>query len=211
MAIYMWREWRAPGANTLAYRPLDSDLNDYSWNNHHFSIASWNVSYSDNMATLTRCICSWWWMNGFVWDFTMLMYTTNAWGDVWLFPICDSRGYPSLYVGYWWNVVWWGFVNLNNLIWYTVTYSYSGAWVHLVAFVKTDNAIIIYLDGVEVNRVSWTYTNMYNGSWTNNTWLGTNVIWTWTSTYWNIIIENKARTAQEISNYYNQTKWNYWI
>ena len=30
-------------------------------------------------------------------------------------------------------------------------------------------------------------------------------------TYWEIIVEDKARTAQEVSDYYNQTKANYWL
>jgi hypothetical protein len=32
--------------------------------------------------------------------------------------------------------------------------------------------------------------------------------------YWqlsNVIFEDKARTSQEVSDYYDQTKWDYWI
>lgn len=201
-----WKPW----SNTLVYYPLTSDLNDYSWNNHNLSIKSGSVTYSNNMATLTRVWYDWWGLNWFEWDFTMLAYTTNTWWNKWFYPSTNTSWYPQMWMTRWnskiefWYVQDWGTQNF-------LSYNYSASWVHLIAEVKTNSKMIIYVDGVEVANSSGTYQKVKPDSSQNNIWIGTNVNWSWTVTYWWVIVENKARTAQEVANYYNNTKSNYWL
>jgi hypothetical protein len=70
---------------------------------------------------------------------------------------------------------------------------------------------------------SWkTYRNnvlFWNATGSGSVWYNTEVIWNyrpWDKNpfIWymsDFIIENKVRTTQEISDYYNQTKTNYWL
>lgn len=201
--------WWQPWANTLAYRPLSSDLNDYSWNNHHFSATSWTYSFSDNMCTLQRATISWWSLNWLSNDFTVNMWTSWFWANSAFMFSVDNGWYPSwqLYWGWPWTEVGFNMIYNNNFYW-AYKPSYWGVWVHLFTWIKTATTITLYIDGVQQDQTTgtfWTFT------WHNNTWLWRNVFWSWTGTCWEIIIEDKARTAQEILDYYNQTKSNYWL
>lgn len=201
---------RHPSDKTLIYYPLASDLNDYSWNNHNLSIKSGSVTYSNNMATLTRVWYGWWGLNWLEWDFTMLAYTTNTWWNKWFFPSTDANWAPQMWLARWnsqigfWYYQYWGTLNY-------LSYNYSASWIHLIAEVKTSSKMIIYVDGVEVANSSGTYQKVRPDSSQNNVWIGTNINWSWTVTYWWVIVETKARTADEILNYYNKTKSNYWL
>ena len=62
----------------------------------------------------------------------------------------------------------------------------------------------LYINWQQVKQVS-------AGSWTRLPYWA--IVWA-NGSNWdmsNIIFENKARTAQEVSNYYNITKWKYWL
>lgn len=201
----VWPEWWKPWANTIAYYPLKENLNDYSGNNNHFSIASWTVSYSNNMATLTRVTANSI-LASYSWDFTILAYTQLANAETWYFPICASNYYPNM--KFWlmnnqsecaYSYSWW---------WHSATVSYTQSWIHLLVWVKNSSEFTIYIDGSVVKTLSWPFNSTQSNS---ISLLWQDAVWTWTCTYWNLIIENKARTAEEISAYYNQTKSNYWL
>jgi hypothetical protein len=81
----------------------------------------------------------------------------------------------------------------------TATYTWSA---------DTANNVKIYVDSSLVKqwqRWGTTTANMIGYVWNYNT--NDNLKWYLSQ----FILEDKTRTAQEIADYYNQTKWNYWI
>ena len=80
-------------------------------------------------------------------------------------------------------------------------------WTHLVC-VYSSGTYNLYVNGVAWNSYSWT---VELDSWVIRVWYGaTNE----NKHYWQIselIIENKAWTGQEISDYFDLTKADYWI
>lgn len=201
-----WWGWQ-PWANTLAYRPLSSDLDDYSWNNHHFSAGWGSYSFSNNMCTLQRASVSGFSLGNYSWDFTLSMRTTSAWPNCAFMPVINSSGYPSLQIYWIWTEI--GFNMVLNNDWYWVYYNpYHWIWIHLLTWTKTGTQITLYIDWQEHNHITGTYGQLGAD---NNTWLWRNVNGSWTLTAGNVIIENKARTSQEVVDYYNLTKWNYWL
>ena len=76
---------------------------------------------------------------------------------------------------------------------------------------KDTRAKHIYVNWVDA--ASWTGNASYNLADTNFWLFSAN---SWNNDYFygnisNFIIEDKERTAQEVSDYFNQTKWDYWI
>jgi hypothetical protein len=87
-------------------------------------------------------------------------------------------------------------------------------WWNNIILIKNWTSQEIFVNWVSI----WTHTSTYNSSlpW----WSNTTYIWHPStdsdskSAYWYVkdyIIENKARTSDEIAKYYKQTKWNYWL
>ena len=86
------------------------------------------------------------------------------------------------------------------------------SWWHNWLVVRSAPNTLLYIDGQLA--FSWTQTSSYTNTDAVLIWAGTN--WSTTDYYvsWhmsNVIVENAARTAQEILDYYNNTKSNYWI
>jgi hypothetical protein len=210
--------WWEPWANTIAYYPLNWDVLDYSGNSRNMSARTGSISYW----TLTS------WDKYWIFDWNTIVTTANMtsvnegtlimwlyynnWASDWVpfvmnfdqngsdtyryFPLYDDwQGRYCLYFSGWpvatapWYWQWFMFTIVQS--WWTLTY---------------------YKDGAYVNDYS--SSGFVNLSWTNQ-WC----IWwlaRWTQYYnkmngyvSNIIIEDKVRTAQEISKYYDQTKANY--
>lgn len=198
---------RTPWDNTLAYRPLKENLNDYSWNWHNFT---WDATFSWNMATFYRIKNSWFSLAWYSWDFTIIAYSDSSQTNWMVYPWINSSAYPS--IGLWCAWTWadFSFVNPNNTARISLS-STVNAWKHFVAWVKTSSKIYLYVDWVLVNQQTGTYWDMHYESILNNTRIWVNVNWSWNSTYWGVIIESKARDADEILSYYNQTKSDYWL
>lgn len=76
----------------------------------------------------------------------------------------------------------------SDFVLLTVTYNWS--------------EILIYKDGVQF----WSTSISGNLKGTATCWF---VIEWWT--FGQIIIENRAWTAQKVADYYNNSKWNYWL
>lgn len=214
MAIYMWREWRAPWANTIAYYPLTQDANDYSWNNNNI-VTSWASSYSANGALLPNSNHA-----GLLVPFNIVTsnnYTFSFW--------CNPLHYQSISDMRWIDMaenttnrlisVWWTDATIFHWRWSTVS---SVFWTSISYSINTRCYCTYTINNGTVN----TYINWVN-LWTK-TWISGHTcalrfwqewnMWADRHRYWymkDIIIEDKARTAQEISDYYNITKWNYWL
>lgn len=208
MAIYMWREYYEPNENTVAYYPLNSTttVNDMSGNWYNLT-NNWSVTFNNLWATT--------WTQKYL-----------SLGSLMGMPVWNSDRTISI----WFNM---------NAFSYAANYVYAiGAFssLQLVAmelyssstYVDYRNSSLLYSSSMP----TWIWTNAV---FTNNNWLQTLyidwqqkwtssvtlntqnwiLIWKWQWNYYfdwkvsNLIIENKVRTAQEISDYYNQTKANY--
>ena len=236
MWVYMrvdeqrWQPW----VNTMAYRPLTSDVNDASGNGHNWTnlwvtFASWqateNVWYFNGSSYISVphstdffgsgvFTISLWFKNtalgSVAWDFvgkwwdaqantvlTRIHYRSDI-RDIFNFSTKSSSNQDSS-------------VQINNA-WFL-----TGDWIHLVC--TFNNGIsVVYKNNTEImsgDHSSYTF-NFWNN--TNPLFIGNSMNADGTSQWYffnwymsNVIIENKARTAQEIADYYDLTKSLYGI
>jgi len=237
--IYQWTNlvrpvWK-PNANTVAYYPLESDGNDYSWNNHNLTWY-WTPSYTTSWTT--KNVLS---LNGStLWKIANLSGTyTNYTFSVW----CKSTSTNS------WQEIFDNVVfntNTNNVYfnfngtakelgWYqTFSYQYRPNWWsnsyqniyestnrntgtrYNVITTSTSSGVKLYLNWIQVasNSTTWTiildsWHNSIGGRLREPTYnIPINFFIGYMSEF---IFENKTWTATEVLNYYNQTKSNYWL
>lgn len=205
-AEWGWGWWQ-PWANTIAYLPMKTDLLDHSgtWTtatvSWTVSLESWHwyfnggkiygtlssipTSYTISMWIKATSLPSHWETLSCIWQY-------NTYSNFWLWlnntdkRVTYSRrdvNYPP-----------WPIVDTTN--WYLVTITY-GSWT-----------VALY--------INWTYSTGTTSFPTTALWTSDYIIAdnTGANFYWYIndyILEDKVRTAQEISDYYNQTKANYWL
>lgn len=209
MVYYKVESWWKPWVNTIAYYELNWDATDTTGNYDgtasnvtYTTLASWiqvatfNGSNSkidiasplvNNLSTFTVNV----WFND----------TANNFGDVlnnqsndinWIFM--DSINWTQFRVWLGWG----GNTNTNFTL---------NVW-HNAVLVYNNGTYIVYFDSQQDYTEVFTYAN-----WTNMAiWCRSQAqdrFWTWYIS--KVIFEDKARTAQEISDYYNQTKSNYWL
>ena len=208
-----WTPW----SNTIAYYPLTAGTttNDLSgnWKNltKSWSTAFWtywgvscasmswylyNWSLSWTLTTLT--MSCWFWEEPKSWNYYLMMWLKSwtSWTDTNnLFFMYEWEGRPS---GTWFGLQYWESWSINS-------WTATSKWVWHNWVITWDWSVIkAYLDGTQVatrNRTTAVDRN------TIRIWWG-NYAYTYMS---ECIFENKARTAQEIQNYYNLTKSNYWL
>lgn len=212
------QNWWQPWANTVAYFPLSSDLTDViSSNSLTGNCTYWTIWGSTiNCAITTSNWLSWIWANLPQWDdartVSMWFYfngsNTNEWwcvtyGTAWtnnqVFATWSevNNGAWKLWLSQRWS---------NS--WYKYTWT-TGSWYLVTMTYNTNHEWKLY--------INWTYIGVWNKAiWTaGNDILLWGLIWnTWDYLYWgfsNLIIENVERTSQEISDYYDLTKLDYWI
>jgi hypothetical protein len=150
-------------------------------------------------------------------DFTFVWRCYNTWVYQFEWQIFDARN-GSDYIRavfriasecYWYYGSITG-VNVADTTWVNFI---QNQWV-LFAFVTTDWKQELY---VKWNNIDNYYSEANSYSWFTPTNISIGQEWNnWASRHFigglsNIIIEDKVRTAQDISDYFNQTKANYWI
>ena len=221
-----WQPW----ANTVAYYPLTSNttVNDmkgswtaYNLTNSWVSFGTYNWVDCANFnwsAYLSRTALS---------EFSSAPFTISLYV---YYPALPTTSQVSMiYISqndtggwYRWFNLWmlnhssmphWQDYRFEVLPWWWL-FSWSQAqaswWVHIVW---------IYNNGIAYLYVNWALSNSWSKSYTYwpNSWfnIGCQVLGDQGNyLLWNIsevIIENKAWTAQEISGYFNLTKSNYWL
>lgn len=210
------RGWQ-PWANTVAYYPLTSNADDDSWNGYNatnygatFSETNWayfgavrNRLELPNMTVGNVFTISLWakvtsnlsWDQEFNFYYDRSYYNRNL-----LFRYSAS-----------WTDVYTGNNAYNQDSWTASTSPWT--WWNNIILVKNWTSLNVYKNWTSI----WTHTG-YDVSipWWSNTVCVWGTVSAWSSGYkeWYIkdyIIENVARTAQEVADYYNLTKWNYWI
>lgn len=204
---HTWRPW----ANTVAYYPFTWDILDHSWNWKDLALNAWSYSLFTNIITIPSGSSLYWPLvtpEQTTWDRTINMrvintstsarnsfvyrWSRNPIASNWHMAWCDGEN---------WNRPW---VSLKptTSTWYRNRPSSASVWaVFLMTWVKTWTTMKLYLNWAEVSSTTlWTDT----WGWYTNT---CTVLEAWT--YWEIIIEDKVWTADEISKYYNNTRGKY--
>lgn len=215
-----WQPW----ANTVAYYPLDSanTVNDLSGNWYDLTnswITFWTYQWVD-CADLTTDVFA---------------YSVDAWLPSWssartvLFYFYPTTITSDRYFMSYWEQDYYKFfaprrASINPVIywfmWYGSDIDTSISWVASARALVT-----LTYDGTDMNMyVDW--VNGYSGSLT----LNTTAVWNdwkfvvgcrlqsdkspWQYITWymsKLIIEDRAWTQQEVTAYFNLTKWKYWI
>ena len=193
--------WWKPWDNTIAYYPFRSDILDHSWNNNNFT-GSW-YSFANNMITTTSELI---WPivtpENTIWDRTINIWCnrnntagysfrwSNNWTD-WYLNAKDGEN---------WNRPWAWFKTSS---WYRNRPSASDLpdmWnVILMTWTKTGDTMKLYIDGVLTSTTTLNTSTRSSAYWITKSSLS---LWT----FWEIIIEDRIRTPDEIEKYYNDTK-----
>ena len=212
MAIYMWREETTPPftpwANTVAYYPLTSTttVNDQSGNNYNLtntgSVTFWTYKWV-NCASFSgsnflkyslsydkRAVTFSWW------GYYIRKNTNNEWFVRWWPNFSAWIDNGSNRLNFWW------------ISWPILTSDSN--WGHIVTTYDGGTTAKLYYNWV----LQGTNTSLSPQTWWWFTIGNANI--NSTTDYWKwwiseVIVENKVRTDQEIADYYNQTKSDYWI
>ena len=215
--------WWQPWANTLAYYPLNSTTTTsdmkWSWTAYNLStLRSWVSYWTYNWVDCANF--SWWW-----WKLQAAINIQQVFTLSWWFYITQSWNYQSL------MLVWGGSTSQRCLwSWYRRTTSYLAlttwgnpevtggqqiSWRHHICITRSNiddsNDAILYLDWVHylnMNTSELTLAGDYLTIWWHPWNLAQDPF------YWcasEIIYEDVVWTSTEVSNYFNQTKANYWI
>lgn len=227
----LWGGWWKPWANTLLYLPIDDDdtssiVYDHSTNQTNFTwywtaaydtlssgkrvitFSGGNGIYIDTNITTTQplTISLWHYRN---WNQSndgsiFVSQSDSPWPRGLIVSYTNTRNWMSAF--YWDDAGWRNYGNRFNPL--------DQTWYHIVV-VLDSNTITMYVNWSQNTTWSWNTPSFWlipaNSFWftrSNNINTNTRFLnWKMGS----VIIENKARTAQEISDYYNLTKWDYWI
>ena len=221
MGIYAWREpwgWQ-PWANTVLYMPLTSNLTD---------VISWTTL--DAYSTWWSIWATWWINKNVLYSWTTWSWFYKSW-FTWLPTDTDPRTMSiwlkidtfvpdwGTYASYWvsqGNCVFslcgrWGYMWFSQM-WSNTNDGKITAWTWQNWILTYDGStLIIYKNGDDVKHWTWTLTT------------GSDIVAIWipirdltasmgnTWRYSEFIIEDRVWTAQEVTAYYDLTKWDYWI
>lgn len=209
---------RTPWANTVLYFPLTSDAVDIV---NNISLTS---SGTTNYTTV-------WWVTSANFTRDNCLYNANvSWLPQWdVAKTISLWAYITAWFVWWawivlygtdaaWKVFWlsW-YSNSNDIIltkWWSVSSEYTptrNVWSNYIFTYSPENKRVLYVNGTAV--VTWSetapteWTKFYIGANIDSELARLGYKWNLS----NVILENKERTAQEVSDYYNQTKWDYWV
>ena len=213
-----YKQWWQPWANTIAYYPLDSTntVNDLSWNWYNLT-NSWatfwtnycevndtkylyrDTSSDSRFVTWNNSITYSIWIkiSSFNWNYNWYPYWQgeNSTNRVWGLTMQST----SYWIDNWWYQQWVQTSMYNNYTnWHLITTVYDSS-------ITTKYLYLDWQLQVSKNQSinlskNWLYV------WQDpiySAWLDAQIS--------NLIVEDKERTAQEIQDYYNQTKSLYWI
>ena len=214
---YIGEIQREPWASTIAYFPLETNWTDTVWWYSIWQSGSFTTYGWVKCLYLNSQRCSW--ASSFhafssSEDFTINCWVFNSWGGSYhIYCIWDGWASYFSFIDFYYSgsdrnlqyqspwIYPWTFGNS------TAT---SARW-HNVAAVRSSWTVKWYIDGVEYSI--WVDTSSISSSnsrlslwglyWNNNNKL----VWYLSK----FIVDWVAWSSTEISRYYNQTKWNYWI
>lgn len=216
-----WEPWE----NTVAYYPLNWDINDYSWNNRNLSVEFGTVSYTTLSSWIQVFSPRW---TGITSWGTWLSYSDSVWDFTWDFTINFFVKLLQTYNNYMSFVTnrhlytyrWMNSIDSSNEFFFHWEPQYKSWWIidtnvwHNICCTVISGTYYIYVDNTL--KKSGSYTYWIGTPWRLNIWFW----YTWAGGQnreplnWdisNVIIEDKWWTAQEVSDYYNLTKSLYGI
>lgn len=220
-------QWWHPWADTLIYLPLNSTnlLSDLSGKGNNFTNA-WDVTF-----TTVSWVDSWHFPQTNTWyayvnNLTLGENRTMCFWRYW--TSFGKRNIISSDVSHYWKIgnenatdlnCDWGVISWQTYIKSDTPPSMSWAWHYITYTFEVESASLIrykaYMDWVLYKEITWTSRqSMASIAW--KFYLGWDCYNSSTDRFfnWNLsnfIIENKVWTAQEIADYYDLTKWDYWI
>ena len=209
-----------PGSNTIAYYPLTSSstIQDKSWNDRNLintgSVVFWTYQW-------VNCAYFNWTSNSQLYNTSISFsaYPTQT-VLVWMYISWTSTSvYQTIYhtwttaktgkLGSWFK--YWTWICIWSWYWWyesIKSWNINGSW-HLLVNVTNWTSSTQYLDWALyqslTNSLSYTQTWLY--IWWAQQSSSERLSW-YESEF---IVESKVRTAQEIQDYYNNTKSNYWL
>ena len=222
-----WQPW----ANTLIYLPLNWDALDYSgngrdgnvfsnWWTYSWEYISWSSGEKYFYSSATN-LDYWVWI-----DWTYMDTAIGTWDrtiSIWHKFAAQSDGTPlwmwskSGWTRWEWFWLYWNFWPKAWIVRYyddpqTWVLSLDTGWHHYVLTYNNVNKSRMYIDGVLQTFVSNagasfnTLSNQYH-LWALRLYNNNSATYSFSK----FIIENIVWSAQDVSDYYNLTKWNYWI
>ena len=213
-----WWGWWQPWANTVAYYPLTSSstVNDMKWSGTAYNLTNswisfWTLWWVDCANTNTAGTYLAWdlWFKLSNGSFTINMYGYKTWYyqvpyiyDFWTHnqykAIIWQRENSYIRFSFWYGDLDTPSAPANNT-WNNLCFTYDLA-------TQTQK---IYINWTFITSQSWYSTDL----WSTEFKLLSSVDSQSTFYWWlsKFIIEDQVRTAQEIADYYNLTKWDYWI
>ena len=214
--VYKKKKWWKPWANTIAYYKFDWNLNDSSGNNHNLGSAlygTFNYTTTTQWAKYVYCSSAAY-PSPISLPYKSDGYTINMWwkGQTGSNVILDFQPATSG-VNYWNRIIYKSATSLSYVISRSdVTVPDLTTWKN-ICIVNSSNVSYLYINNSLITSQN---LNSYNMNipyfWFNRAgyaWSPQNTSWAMSMS--ELIIEDKARTAQEIADYYNQTKSNYWL
>lgn len=224
--VFVWTTkvrptWWQPWANTIAYYKLDWNLNDSSWNGNNASVGYWSAIYYTVSGDNKAFTC-----NGNAiksWVQQQNILSSNHTLSFWIYLTWTPTEYRvmwALTASTWVSHIWLAkdnqYIQNSIFIWsgtdgarkvYRYTFS---TWTryNVVFSIWNSLSCSCYINWTQ----AWTAQTL-KASWTWDFYFWVNYqLWNASAMNWyldDIIIESKARTAQETADYYNLTKWNY--
>jgi hypothetical protein len=227
--VYKKKKGWKPWANTFWYYTFDdqntSYITDFSWKGNNltwwtmpsYTLVSW-TNYAGNYTNVSGSVAPAASYATLESEFTMLAWvkiTTNSSSYIAsLYWRLSSGANHQISIIYWYNSNQFEYFDSNNPTGSSgrdlVTRTTIKSWVvtdarYLVWFTRGNSVLQTYCNGIAWN--SWSYQlSPINKSlylWSSNLW--DRFKWQ----IWEFVVEDKVRTADEVSKYYNQTKWNY--
>lgn len=203
-----WNPW----ADTILYMPLKSDLLDHSGNNIQFTQV-WTITLDSEWANFGNK--SW-----LTWDSPSIISGDFTFSS-WINPTTAWTGANIILIGqaYPWRWYRYGSNNSAWYIWFTLTsvidwsngrpFSALYWWWHNLVLTRRWTTNTMYVDNVVLGSYNWTSTPSSTQIivWSHSQDPIINLEWHVNE----IIIEWVWRTATDVVNYYNLTKWNYWL
>lgn len=218
---HLYKHW-TPWANTYMYYPLTSDLKDVMWN-WNTGTMHWTCTFnsstgihvtwkSGNYVTWMTCgIANRNTFTFLIWSKIDAVNTSNYDGILWWYNSTSASRVSTQMENNRWSS--WNYLQPRIFYWNSGfgTDITPDTNRHLYTFTGDGTSYKIYIDGELKNSVS-TSTKVNNIT-EFQLWWGW-YFWSGRSENWYIkdyIVETVARTAQEVADYYNLTKWNYWL
>ena len=216
--IYLWEPWWGPGENTLLYLPLKDDINDKT-GNHTMTLQT--TSYW----TVTKDNTWFYFFNG--WYITSenykqpkqatlsfyvkrqnkhTSYDTYRWISM-HYRNSSPYHYYAVELGNWYTQM----QTTNGTKWHNRSGAPIWQWIYFTMTYSKNDWAKVYVNGSLVASGTWWY-DLAEYTWPTNVWATyayTDQFFEWYLS--EIIYEDKVRTAEEISDYYENTKSNYWL